>query len=170
MQTSPYSRDWPCLALLAHAFVPKEYWPEAFSTAVYLINRLPTPVLHGKMPFESLFGQSPDYHFLRVFGSACWLNLCPFNKHKLNYCSALCIFLGYSPDHKGYRCLHRSTCRIYISHDVHFDEQFFPFQLSSSPRSLPNSLSLVPYLPFPLTGPIDVPRVSSPVPLPISPP
>jgi hypothetical protein len=29
--------------------------------------------------------------------------------------------------HKGFKCLGLSTGRIYISRDVIFDEQFFPF-------------------------------------------
>jgi hypothetical protein len=33
------------LALLSHAKVPLQFWEDAFSTACYLINRLPTPVL-----------------------------------------------------------------------------------------------------------------------------
>ena len=38
------------LSLLAHSSVPLSYWPYAFQTAVYLINRLPTPVLNLLSP------------------------------------------------------------------------------------------------------------------------
>ena len=42
--------------------------------------------------------------------------------------SIRCVFLGYSPLHKGYKCLHHISSRIYISRDVIFEEIAFPFQ------------------------------------------
>ena len=36
------------LSLLHHASLPLTFWTYAFQTAVYLINRLPTPILHWK--------------------------------------------------------------------------------------------------------------------------
>jgi hypothetical protein len=62
-----------------------------------------------------------------VFGCACWPNLRPYNTRKLAFRSTRCAFLGYSPMHKGYKCLDISTGRIYISRDVVFDEDVFPF-------------------------------------------
>ncbi|RVW25418.1 Retrovirus-related Pol polyprotein from transposon RE1 [Vitis vinifera] len=44
------------LTLMFHARVPLSLWVEAFSTAVFLINRLPSPSLAGKTPYELLFG------------------------------------------------------------------------------------------------------------------
>jgi hypothetical protein len=66
------------LAILSHAHVPSQYWDDAFSTACYLINRMPTPVLKNRSPFELLFKCKPDYTFLRTFGCACWPNLRPY--------------------------------------------------------------------------------------------
>jgi IS30 family transposase len=47
------------LTLLHDASLPLSYWPHAFSTAAYLINRQPTPLLQNKIPFETLFRQPP---------------------------------------------------------------------------------------------------------------
>jgi hypothetical protein len=124
------------LSLLASASMPLKFWGEAFLTASFLINRLPSPVTNHQSPFELLFHKAPDYNFLKVFGCACWPHLCPYNQHKLAFRSQLCVFLGYSFQHKGYRCLHLPTGRIYISHNVIFDENKFPFY---APRVSPES-------------------------------
>jgi hypothetical protein len=64
---------------------------------------------------------------LRVFGCACWPNLRPYNTRKLAFRSTKCVFLGYSPRHKGVKCLDITTGRVYVSRDVVFDENIFPF-------------------------------------------
>jgi histone deacetylase 1/2 len=67
-----------------------------------------------------LLHELPDYTFLKVFGCACCPHLRPYNKHKLEFRSKKCVFLGYSSLHKGYKCLHVPTNRVYISRDVVF--------------------------------------------------
>jgi histone deacetylase 1/2 len=115
------------LALLAHASMPLKFWDEAFLAATYLINRTPSKVLNYVTPLERLFNQTPDYTSLRVFGCACYPNLRPYNRHKLEFRSKQCVFLGYSNLHKGFKCLEISSGRVYISRDVVFDENEFPF-------------------------------------------
>jgi histone deacetylase 1/2 len=65
------------LTLLAHASMPFKFWDEAFVTAIFLINRLPSKVINQDTPHERLHGQAPDYMFLCTFGCACWPNLHP---------------------------------------------------------------------------------------------
>jgi hypothetical protein len=129
--------------------MPLKYWDEAFLTAVYLINRLPSRVIDSQTPVERLFGDKGDYSFLRIFGCACWPNLRPYNSRKLEFRSKQCVFLGYSNLHKGYKCLDIATGRRYISRDIVFDESVFPFselhsnagaQLKSEILLLPSSL------------------------------
>jgi histone deacetylase 1/2 len=71
------------LSLLAHASMPLKFWDEAFLSAAYLINRVPSKTIGNRTPLEVLFGQKPDYTSMRIFGCACWPNLRPHNTHKL---------------------------------------------------------------------------------------
>ena len=123
------------LTLLAQANLPIKFWWESFHTATYLINRLPTPVQSMKSPYESIFHISPDYKFLRTFGCSCFPFLRSYNQHKFQSHTSKCIFLGYSPLHKGFKCLH-SFGKIYIASHVVFYETSFPYSSifsSSSP-------------------------------------
>lgn len=110
------------LTLLSTAAIPKTYWPYAFATSVYLINRMLTPVLSMLSPFQKLFDQPPHYEKLRIFGCMCFPWLRPYMRHKLDDRSVMCVFLGYSPTQSAYHCLHLPTGRIYTSHHVKFDE------------------------------------------------
>lgn len=87
------------LTLLAKASLPMKFWDEAFLTAVFLINRLPTPNLDSKSPYEVLFNRIPEYNSLKTFVCACFPNLRPYNSNKLEFCSTQCTFLGYSSSH-----------------------------------------------------------------------
>jgi transposase InsO family protein len=55
-------------ALMIAFSVPPHFWTEAVSTATYLINIQPTSTLQGGIPFERLFGKTPDYSNLHLFG------------------------------------------------------------------------------------------------------
>ncbi|GAB2281771.1 hypothetical protein Dimus_039493 [Dionaea muscipula] len=127
-------------ALMFHMKVPKVFWSEAVMTATYLINRMPSSVLQGTIPYFVLF---PDMFLhplhplpLRVFGCTCYVrNICP-HLTKLDPKALHCIFLGYSHTKKGYRCYSPDLRRFCISADVVFDESqpfFSTFSLESSP-------------------------------------
>jgi hypothetical protein len=116
------------LSLLARASMPLKFWDEAFTTTAYLINRLPSHVINFDTPLHRLYDTTPDYSFLKVFECACWPNLRLYNQHKLQFWwSRQCAFLGYSSLHKGYKCLDIQTGHVYVSHNVVFDEEVFPF-------------------------------------------
>lgn len=89
-------------ALLSHASTLKSYWTYAFSTAVYLMNRMPSSLLEFTTPFKSLHGHSPFYQKLRVFGCSCFPWLRPYTSHKLDAKSTPCVFLGYSITQSAY--------------------------------------------------------------------
>ncbi|KAI3719151.1 hypothetical protein L6452_20045 [Arctium lappa] len=114
------------LAMLFNSKLPASYWVDAFSSAVFIINRLPTTILDGKSPFELLYSQAPDYTTFRAFGCRVFPFLRDYSAHKLSPRSLPCIFIGYSPQYKGYRCLDPLTSRVYISRHARFDEANFP--------------------------------------------
>jgi len=127
------------LTLLAQACLPNCYWVDAFLTSVYLINRLPTKVLNNITPYFVLHKTMSRYSDLRTFGCACYPYRRPYEKHKLAFRSKQCIFLGYSNQQKGYRCLDFATGRVFISRHVVFDEDIFPHLDKSHSSTTPAS-------------------------------
>jgi hypothetical protein len=75
-----------------------------------------------------------------VFGCSCYPNTSATAPHKLSPRSTRCLFLGYSPDHKGYRCLDLTSHRIIISRHVVFNKDVFPLAGSTAPTDLDSFL------------------------------
>jgi hypothetical protein len=121
------------------------------------------PSLPGVSPCQ-LLGRGPAHYHLRVFGCACYPNTSATAPHKLSPRSTRCLFLGYSPDHKGYRCLDLTSHRIIISRHVVFDEDVFPLAGSTPPTDLDSLLESDPIPlppPAPRLAPLPAPRVAT---------
>ena len=103
------------LTIMFHACVPLFLWVKAFSTTVYLINRLPSQTFDGKTPYELLFGKQPNYSMFHIFGCLCFPYLRDYAPNNLSPKSSSCVFLVYSPIHKGFRCFDHKTQHLYVS-------------------------------------------------------
>ena len=111
-------------SLLFSAQAPKPFWGEAVLTAAYLINRLPTQVLNKQSPIEVLSSPSDPFAIPpKVFGCVCFVHNHAPTRGKLDPRAIKCVFLGYSPTQKGYKCYNPPTRKWFISMDVTFFEE-----------------------------------------------
>lgn len=113
-----------------NANIPVSFRPDAFSSASYIINRLPNNLLDGISPFELIFSQPPNYAHFRAYGCQVFPYLRDYLRHKLAPRSILCVFIGYNSQYNGFKCLDPITSRIYISRHARFNELLFPFGAS----------------------------------------
>ena len=111
--------------------VPKFYWGDAVLTATYLINRMPNKVISFETPLKMLQNVFHTTHLesnipLRVFGSTVFVHA--YSNNKLDSRAVKCIFIGYSPTQKGYKCFDSVSKHLFVSLDVafHEDTQFYP--------------------------------------------
>ncbi|KAJ9550550.1 hypothetical protein OSB04_014595 [Centaurea solstitialis] len=166
--------------LMFQSHVPKRFWGDAILTAAYLINRMPTPVLHNKSPFSVLFPRGSPFPLTpRIFGCVAYVHDHRPQLTKLDPRAIRCVFLGYSRVQKGYRCYSPSLHRYFTSADVTFHESCPYFLEHSHPIPDPFPDDDIPVSPFIPTIPVSavhsVPPVSdAPTPattgLPVEPP
>lgn len=87
--------------MMFHAKPPSRFLLDYFSTAVFLLNKLPSPMLNIDSPFFRLYNRHSNYNMLRTLGSKCF---------------------GYNTKHKGYKFLYPPPNHIYTSRHIVFDE------------------------------------------------
>ncbi|CAL8167719.1 unnamed protein product [Prunus armeniaca] len=120
----------------------------------------------SRLPFPT----PPELQSLRVFGSAVFPYLRPYNDNKLQPRTCQCILLGYANGYKGVICYNRDSGRLCLSRHVVHDETVFPFKLmnsthTSSSSRVPRSPMLLPVVlpvaPAPTTDSDNIPPQSS---------
>ncbi|XP_019238357.1 PREDICTED: uncharacterized protein LOC109218447 [Nicotiana attenuata] len=126
------------------ASVPLRFWGECVTTAIYLINKLPTSILKGKTPYEVLHGAPTSLTHLRVFGYLGYVSEVR-RTDKFAPRAIPVVFLVYFVVQKGYKMYTISSREFTVSRDVVFKEDVYPFKHTTSPIS-----SVLPVLEFSL--------------------
>jgi hypothetical protein len=109
-------------SLLKAKKLPKQYWAEAVSCVVYLLNRCPTRSLQAVTPEEAWSGHKPSVTHLRVFGCVAYAKILDARRTKLDDKSEKCIFVGYGDRRMGYKLYNPITKKVIMSRDVIFEE------------------------------------------------
>lgn len=102
--------------------LPDQFWGDAVTCAVYLLNRASTKSVQGITPQEAWSGLKPTVSHLRVFGCIAYSHISDEKRGKLDDKSEKCIFVGYSENSKAYRLYNPISKKVIISRDVKFDE------------------------------------------------
>ncbi|CAN1751808.1 Retrovirus-related Pol polyprotein from transposon RE1, partial [Linum perenne] len=114
-------------ALQFQASLPLSFWSDCILHSVYLINRMPTPVLKNLSPYEKLYNAPAPLDTLKVFGCLCYASTLAHNRTKFQPRAKQCVFLGLPPGIKGYKVMDLHTHQVFMSRDVVFYESIFPF-------------------------------------------
>jgi len=101
--------------------LPHNFWGEAATTAVYILNRCPTKSLHSQVPEEVWSGLKPSVKHLRIFGSLCYRHIPDQRRKKLDDKSEPMILVGYNST-GSYKLYNPVTRQVIFSRDVYFDE------------------------------------------------
>ncbi|KAG2891765.1 hypothetical protein PC114_g16900 [Phytophthora cactorum] len=112
-------------SMLHHAELDKCFWAEAAMTAIYVKNRLPSPKIEHKTPFEIVYKAKPSVKHMRVFGCRTYILTSKEKRLKWDPKARAGLFLGYEEVSKAYRLYDIEAGQVVISRDVNFDESTF---------------------------------------------
>ncbi|KAL0378847.1 UNVERIFIED_CONTAM: Retrovirus-related Pol polyprotein from transposon TNT 1-94 [Sesamum radiatum] len=80
----------------------------------------------------ALYGETPSYEHLRVFGCLCFATNLDPHKSKFHKQAHKCILLGYAMTQKAYKLYDLDDHATFTSRDVLFHENVFPYATDSS--------------------------------------
>ena len=106
-------------SMLVETGLDAEFWAEAASTAVYIINRSPMSATGFKVSEATWTGTDPSYSHLKRFGCVAYVHTVA---DKISPRATKGIFLGYAQGTKGFRVWLLDDEKVVISKDVVFHE------------------------------------------------
>lgn len=113
--------------LLHQESLSSNFWSFVFHHVSFLINQIPTTTLNHQFPFEIIFNKQPNYESHRIFGCLYYLWLRPYVQKRLELYSIPCVYIGFSITHQCHQCFDPKSSNVFLSRDVKFVENIFPF-------------------------------------------
>ena len=117
------------------ANLPKKLWNFAIQHSVHIINRVPTPLLQNKCPYEILYKQPPVLIHLKTFGCLSYASTNVAHRSKFDHRARKTVFLGFKEGMKGFILYDLLSHQIFVSRNAIFFESYFPFHTSTSVSS-----------------------------------
>jgi transposase InsO family protein len=114
--------------LLHDSGLGHSYWAEAAAYSIDTRNLIPSRHHPKRIPLKVFMGKRQSVAHLRVFGAKCWAKVPTVHGaqvtggSKLNPRSVECRLLGYASGSGNYKVQDISTCRVFVSRDVVFEE------------------------------------------------
>lgn len=130
-------------ALKMQSHVPIQLWSECILIATYLINKMPMEQFNWTTPYERLYETLPHYSHLRKFGCLCFAITMGTHKDKFQERAIKPVLVGYASTHKAYKLYNLTDRSIFISRDVVFYEDIFPFQNNNDIKNFVLSIPIV---------------------------
>ncbi|XP_014499195.1 uncharacterized protein LOC106760245 [Vigna radiata var. radiata] len=93
-----------------------------------VVERLPSPILNNRTPHDLIYNAPPTYLNLKTFGCLCFASTLENNRNKLDPRATKGIFLDYKSGVKGYIVLDINTRELFVSRNVVFYEDVFPWK------------------------------------------
>ncbi|KAL2231035.1 UNVERIFIED_CONTAM: Retrovirus-related Pol polyprotein from transposon RE2, partial [Sesamum indicum] len=116
--------------------------------------------LNWKTPYEVLYDKPPTYSHLRTIGYLCFAIKPEPHVSKFDKRASRCVFFGYPSGEKAYRRYDLETKSTFVSRNVQFRENCFPFaSVQASTQRIP--LAVIPLTDDDLEDSTSIPRTSS---------
>jgi hypothetical protein len=108
--------------ILAHAGLPKNFWPYAVMAVVLVHNRAKINPRLGVTPYEAITGEKPNCKHLKDFGCDVYYHIPKKNRGKFDEKMRLGIHLGYNEKENAYNIYDIASRKVIVSRDVKFFE------------------------------------------------
>uniref|UniRef100_H3GNZ2 Integrase catalytic domain-containing protein n=1 Tax=Phytophthora ramorum TaxID=164328 RepID=H3GNZ2_PHYRM len=119
-------------SMLHYAKLDKCFWAEAAMTVIFVKNRLSSPTVEHKTPFEIVYKSKPSVKHMHVFGCQTYILTPKEKRRKRDPKARAGRLLGYEEVPKAYRLHDIEAGQVDVSRDVNFDESTFGLSTHTS--------------------------------------